>query len=167
MLNLSPLFHTTEENEPCLHSNLDLTASEREDILEAKKDVRLALKANMPRIYKEEGHEGAAPTPRFFTQGSSAYKTLNAPAKPPQQADIDDGCYLPLSYLSQTKRPSVAVGVFFDVAEKALTPLCNERGWGLSRKPTCLRVQINKRDRCCRGCCTSVRTLRRAARGNP
>ncbi len=127
MLNLSPLFYTTDEDEPDLHSNLDLTPKERADIQEAKNDVRLALRDNMPRIYKQEGHEGSPPQPRFFTQGSYAYKTLNAPAKPPQQADIDDGCYLPLSFLSQTKRPSVAVGVFFDVAEKALLELCGER----------------------------------------
>lgn len=145
MLNLSPLFYTTDEDEPDLHSNLDLTEKEREEIQEAKKDVRLALRDRMPRIYKEEGHEGSPPNPRFFTQGSFAYKTLNAPAKPPQQADIDDGCYLPMSFLTQTERPSVAADVFFQVAEKALSELCEERGWKLSSKPTCVRVQINAR----------------------
>jgi len=145
MLNLSPLFHTTDEGEPHLHSNLDLSPEEREKIQEAKNDVRMALRDQMPLIYREQGGEGKPPTPRFFTQGSHAYKTLNAPAKPPQQADIDDGCYLPLSFLAQTERPSVAADVFFRIAEVALAKLCEERDWQLSTKPTCLRIQISKR----------------------
>lgn len=145
MLNFSPLFFTTDDNEPDLHSNLDLSDKERETIQAAKNDVRNALRDQLPRVYKEAGHEDAPPTPRFFTQGSYAYKTLNAPAKEPQQADIDDGCYLPMSFMIQTKRPRVAANVFFELAEKALETLCEERGWLLTGKPTCIRVQISQR----------------------
>lgn len=144
MLNLSALFYTEVEFEPCLFGNLSLRDDDRTDIAEAKNDVRMALRDGIPRVYAAEGHPGKVPQPRFFTQGSWAYKTLNAPAQRPQQADVDDGCYLPLSFLNQTDSPSVAADVFFDVAEKALADLVEERGWKLSGKPTCIRVEISE-----------------------
>lgn len=143
MLNLSALFYTEVEFEPCLFGNLNLRDVHRMDIAEAKNEVRVALRDGIPRVYAAEGHPGKVPQPRFFTQGSWAYKTLNAPAQPPQQADVDDGCYLPLSFLNQTDSPSVAANVFFDVAQKALVDLVKERGWTLSGKPTCIRVEIS------------------------
>jgi hypothetical protein len=143
MLNLSALFYTEVEFEPCLFGNLNLRENDRGDLAVAKNDVRMSLRDGIPRVYADEGHPGKVPQPRFFTQGSWAYKTLNAPAQKPQQADVDDGCYLPLSFLTLTDRPSVAAEVFFDVAQKALAKLVEQRGWKLSRKPTCIRVEIN------------------------
>jgi len=146
MLNLSSLFYTGEELEPCLHANLDLSHREREYIAEAKTEVRACLKSGIPRVMRSKGYTGDVPVPRFFTQGSWAYKTLNAPAKLVQQADVDDGCYLPLSFVSQTRRPSVAAAVFFQVAQEALEPLVQARGWSLvTDKPTCVRIEISKR----------------------
>lgn len=144
MLNLSALFYTEVEFEPCLFDNLSLRDDDRKDIAAAKNDVRMALRDGIPRVYAAEGHPGKVPQPRFFTQGSWAYKTLNAPAQRPQQADVDDGCYLPLGFLNQTDSPSVAAEVFFGVAEKALAHLVEKRGWKLSGKPTCIRVEINE-----------------------
>lgn len=143
MLNLSALFYTEVEFDPCLLDNLSLHDDDRKDIAEAKNEVRMALRDGIPRVYATEGHPGNVPQPRFFTQGSWAYKTLNSPAQQPQQADVDDGCYLPLSFLNQTDSPSVAAEVFFDVAEKALADIVKERGWVLSVKPTCIRVEIS------------------------
>lgn len=143
MLNLSALFYTEVEFEPCLFSNLNLRDDDRKDIVEAKNEVRMALRDGIPRIYAEEGHPGKVPQPRFYTQGSWAYKTLNAPAQRPQQADVDDGCYLPLGFLTLTDSPSVAADVFFGVAERALADLVKEKGWKLSGKPTCIRVEIS------------------------
>jgi len=116
MLNLSALFYTEVESESCLFGNLNLHDDDRKNIAAAKNEVRMALRDGIPRIYAEEGHPGKVPQPRFFTQGSWAYKTLNAPAQRPQQADVDDGCYLPLSFLTLTDSPSVAADVFFGVA---------------------------------------------------
>lgn len=143
MWNLSPLFFTTE-GEPCLHESLDLPGSRQDAIWAAKTDVRNCLREGIPSVLKARGHTNDAPTPRFFTQGSSAYKTLNAPARePPQQADIDDGCYLPLSFVSRETRPSVAAAVFFSAAEDALEPLVATRKWTLIKnKATCVRVEI-------------------------
>ena len=143
MLNLSALFYTEVEPEPCLFGNLNLRDDDRQDIAAAKNEVRIALRDGIPRVYAAEGHPGKVPQPRFFTQGSWAYKTLNAPAQEPQQADVDDGCYLPLGFLTLTDSPSVAANVFFGVAEKALADLVKEKGWKLSGKPTCIRVEIS------------------------
>lgn len=143
MLNLNSLFYTTDENEACLHSALDLEAIHRAYIAGAKTDVRNCLRAGIPRVLKSKGYTDDAPQPRFFTQGSWAYKTLNAPAQDPQQVDVDDGCYLPLSFVAQTTRPSVAANVFFAAAEEALAPLLKERRWRLiTDKPTCIRIEI-------------------------
>lgn len=143
MLNLSSLFYTGDESEQCLQAELDLDSHERDYIAEAKTAVREALRTGIPRELRLLGYDKDIPVPRFFTQGSWAYKTLNCPAKRPQQADVDDGCYLPLSFLTQTRRPSIAATAFFSVAQKALEPLVKERGWLLTEKPTCVRVVIS------------------------
>lgn len=143
MLNLSPLFFTTVEDESCMHEELDLSPEQRASIATARTEVRGCLREGIPRVLKEAGYSEDVPQPRFFTQGSWAYKTLNSPAQRPQQADVDDGCYLPLSFVSQTKRPSTAASVFFAAAEEALRPLAKENNWTLvTDKPTCIRIEI-------------------------
>ena len=143
MLNLSPLFFTTVDDESCMHEELDLSPEQRTWIASARNDVRNCLRIGIPRALSAHGYMEDVPQPRFFTQGSWAYKTLNSPAQRPQQADVDDGCYLPLSFVSQTKRPSTATTVFFAAAEEALKPLVEERHWELvTDKPTCIRIVI-------------------------
>ncbi|WP_407471754.1 CBASS cGAMP synthase [Xanthomonas campestris pv. raphani] len=145
MLNLSPLFFTTVENRTCLHGALDLEEAQRTYIAQARLDVRNCLRAGIPAVLTARDYPGQVPTPRFFTQGSWAYKTLNAPAKPTQQADVDDGCYLPMSFVSQSNRPSVASGVFFHAAQEALKPLVDRNKWQLiTDKDTCIRIVIAK-----------------------
>lgn len=144
MLNLSPLFFTTVDNESCMHDDLDLTREQRACIASARTEVRDCLRTGIPRALRENAYTEAIPEPRFFTQGSWAYKTLNSPAHRLQQADVDDGCYLPLSFVSQTKRPSAAATMFFAAAEKALKPLVDSKRWMLiSDKPTCIRIVIS------------------------
>ncbi len=143
MLNLSPLFFTTVDDESCMHEELDLSPEQRAWIASARNDVRNCLRTGIPRVLNERGYAEDVPQPRFFTQGSWAYKTLNAPAQHPQQADVDDGCYLPLSFVSQTNRPSTATSIFFAAAEEALKPLVEEKHWKLvTDKPTCIRIVI-------------------------
>jgi hypothetical protein len=144
MQNLSPLFFTIDDAECCFHDELNLPNDVRAYIAQAKTEVRRCLRTGIPRVLKEKGYTEDVPEPRFFTQGSWAYKTLNAPAKECQQADIDDGCYLPLGFVSQTTRPSVAATIFFMAAEAALAPLVKERKWTLiTDKPTCVRIEIS------------------------
>lgn len=147
MLNLSPLFFT-EQNYENLHSALDISPTEKLRLTTAKKEVRECLKLGIPAFLRENGYVGPAPDPRFFTQGSWAYKTLNAPAHlPPQQSDVDDGAYLPISFLKESRRPSVASEIFFRAAEASLTELVRAKshlGWRLiTDKPTCVRVEVS------------------------
>lgn len=143
MLNLSPLFFTTVDDESCMHDELDLTPELRAWIASARTDVRDCLRTGIPRVLRASGYTEDVPQPRFFTQGSWAYKTLNAPAQHPQQADVDDGCYLPMSFVAQTRRPSTAATVFFAAAEGALKPLVEEKQWKLvTDKSTCIRIVI-------------------------
>lgn len=142
MLNLSNLFYSGVEQSTLLE-NVTLPEHRCEFIAEAKEAVRKQLRTALPIVLRELGHEAAAVQPRFFTQGSWAYKTLNAPAHPTQQADIDDGAYLPMSFVKTTSKPSVASKVFFAAVETALMPLTCERGWRLiTDKPTCIRIEI-------------------------
>ena len=146
MLNLSPLFNTADGNQLGFVDMLELDQAERDYIAAAKLEVRNCLKLGIPRVLKSRGFLGQVPEPRFFTQGSWAYKTLNAPAQKPQQADVDDGAYMPLSFVAQTSRPSVASFIFFAAAEEALAPLVAERSWNLvTDKQTCVRIVIGPR----------------------
>ncbi|EKE75942.1 CBASS cGAMP synthase [Gallaecimonas xiamenensis] len=143
MLNLGSLFFTTVDDASCMHDELNLTSEERDVIVRARTDVRNCLRTGIPRVLQKNGYMEEVPEPRFFTQGSWAYKTLNSPAKHPQQADIDDGCYMPLSFVAQTQRPSLAAEVFFAAAEEALKPLVEEKKWELvTSKATCIRIVI-------------------------
>lgn len=147
MLNVSKLFYT-ETTDDCLLSSLELTDIERTYIASAKNEVRSCLRDGIPRYLRSKGYEGEVPTPRFFTQGSWAYKTLNAPAHtPPQQSDCDDGAYLPISFLKATRRPTVASAIFFEAAEAALAELVERKrhlNWRLIKdKDTCIRVEIS------------------------
>lgn len=145
MLNISTLFYT-DAGETNLLQNLNLKSPQEKYIGEAKTAIRDRLRTGIPQELKKAGYPGQVPEPRFFTQGSWAYKTLNAPAQKPQQADIDDGAYMPLSFVSQTKRPSMASAIFFKATEAALKPLVDaNNGWKLiTDKPTCVRVVISE-----------------------
>lgn len=144
MLDLSDLFYS-EGDKRCFHSQLDLPERERVALAEARVAIREWLKHDIPKMLSEAGYQGEPPVPRFFTQGSWAYKTLNAPAQAPQQADLDDGCYLPLSFVSQTKKPSVAASVFFKAVDASLERLAKLKGWKASQKPTCARLELSPR----------------------
>ena len=143
MLNLAKLF-SSSKNENYLE-NLSLSEEEKTLLDTARKEIRNALKEGLPGALKELT-EIEFTEPRFFTQGSWAYKTLNAPAQHPQQADLDDGCYLPLGDLKEINKPQTATKHFFTAVENVLTPLTQEKGWDLvTTKPTCTRIVINER----------------------
>lgn len=144
MLDLSDLFFSDGDSR-CFHAQLDLPEPERRTLAAARVTIREWLKLDIPKMLREAGYDGEPPTPRFYTQGSWAYRTLNAPAQVPQQADLDDGCYLPLSFVTQTKRPSVAAAVFFKAVDASLARLAKLQGWRLSHKPTCVRLELNPR----------------------
>ncbi len=53
---------------------------------------------------------------------------------------------MPLSFVAQSLRPSVASNIFFAAAETALLPLVKAKSWHLvTDKPTCIRIVIGPR----------------------
>jgi hypothetical protein len=111
---------------------------------EALRKIREKLRTRIGRWTRQ--NLGILLTPRFFTQGSFAYKTMNHPAwLPPQQMDMDDGAYLPITFVKGVK-PSIAAAMFFEIVDSALAELIREQGWhSLVKKPTCSRVVLNAR----------------------
>ena len=137
MANVAKLFHTTVDPENYL---ANLTPDDA-ILRAARKDIRDHLRGAFVTASAE--FFGRKITPRFFTQGSFAYKTLNGPAWPPgQQMDLDDGCYLPLSFVRGT-RPSQAAELFFRFVDTALKQLAARRGWTHVPKDTCVRLVIS------------------------
>lgn len=86
--------------------------------------------------------------PKFRMQGSWSYHTLNCTThEPPQEIDLDDGVFLPVSFLAENggSSPVVASAGYFAAIERILTPLCNRKGWTLvTDKPACVRIKINE-----------------------
>ena len=80
------------------------------------------------------------------SSGVSAYGTCNVPAhQPPQEIDLDDGLFLPVSFLScnGTLHPAVVSNGLFLAVERILAPLCEKKGWRLNRsKASCVRVEL-------------------------
>ena len=148
MLNLSALFYTTLDYNPSFLAELDLLAHEKEYINQAKNDIRATLRASLKeclsKVLRDHDLSDLKVEPKFYIQGSWAYKTLNRPhTAPPQQSDLDDGVYLPMSIMKEHQKPSVASALFFEATEAALAPLVKEKHWKISSKPTCIRVEIS------------------------
>lgn len=143
MPNFSPLLYTTT-GDACFLDKLDFTPEQLGEIDGARKEIRAALKANLSNALRDEGLEGDICDPRFYIQGSRAYNTLNSPCiTPPQQSDIDDGVYLPLSVMREKRSPKLAIELFFDAVIKVLEPIRKTKGWGTEKKATCVRVTIS------------------------
>ncbi|MER8700369.1 CBASS cGAMP synthase [Mesorhizobium sp. M1273] len=146
MANVSKLLYSSTASAPHFLANIK---AEDDDLRLARQLIRDHLRA----AFEKGGVAafGLAIRPRFFTQGSHAYRTLNDPAwTPPQQKDLDDGCYLPMSFvkgpgLVGRSKPSVAADAFFQFVDQALIELTAQQdGWRFVRKPTCARLIISK-----------------------
>lgn len=80
--------------------------------------------------------------PRFRTQGSFQYDTLNTPYRtPPQEMDIDDGTYLPMTIFED--KPVIGHRLLLLLVDTALESLVQEnKGWLFEAKDTCARIKI-------------------------
>jgi cyclic GMP-AMP synthase len=144
MLNLSALFHSTTETQTFL-GNITLSDSDRDSLSTARTLIRQTLRAQLPVLLQADQEVKKAVAPGFFTQGSWAYKTINAPAQDKQQADLDDGAYLPLRFVSGAK-PSIASRAFFVAVDAIFYGLAQRMNWKLDKsKPTCSRLEISSR----------------------
>ncbi|VVM75307.1 hypothetical protein PS619_02018 [Pseudomonas fluorescens] len=144
MPNLSPLLYSTNDH-PTFLDALDLTVDEKKVIDSARREIREALRDGLPEALEIKGYEGKLRSPKFFIQGSWAYKTLNRPCQtPPQQSDVDDGVYLPMSIVKEENRPSLAIKDFFDAVIEVLEPIRSKYRWKIFSKSTCVRVEISQ-----------------------
>jgi hypothetical protein len=143
MANVEKLLHWGSAGVDLI-AKLEPRPDERAQLSEAKLKIRNRLRERVEAFTKTV--LGTAIPPRFFTQGSDAYKMLNRPAHmPPQQMDFDDGMYLPLSFLKEESRPSIASDRLFAVVDATLQELADEEGWTFDdSKPTCARLMISE-----------------------
>lgn len=145
MLNLNTLFSGSPSN-PGFHQQLTLAPQDRNKLNEARNIIRATLREGVPALIKQQFPTLKTPTPKFHTQGSWAYDTIIRPAHiPPQQVDVDDGCYMPLGFLKGAQ-PNIASKFFFDAVEAVLMPVTQRLGWKINpngAKPTCTRVELD------------------------
>lgn len=84
--------------------------------------------------------------PKFRMQGSWSYHTLNkATFEPPQEIDLDDGVFLPVSFLTQngSTHPAIVSDQYFAAVETILSPLCDRNDWTLNTEmSSCVRVEV-------------------------
>ncbi|MFC4349601.1 CBASS cGAMP synthase [Kordiimonas lipolytica] len=147
---------------PGFLKNIEVVSSERDALLSARSEIRDHIRQEFKELpemasaqvvfseafYKHTRYDHSLQPdlefkPKFLTQGSFQYKTVNWPAKlPPQQVDLDDGIYVPMPfYLGQ---PTLKASVYFDVVERAISKLCEDKGWRLdTSKNSCVRVELN------------------------
>lgn len=152
MKNLSTLFYDTGDR-PCLLNEITLTKRKRIQLLTASHDIRQRLEKYLPdllnQLVEENGVEDqeAFPKPRFLVQGSFASKTVNAPCRPPQQADLDDGLYLPYSTVKETP-PEAMSEILFNAVAKVLrdmATLAQYQTWTLNTdNGNCVRMEIGE-----------------------
>lgn len=84
--------------------------------------------------------------PRFWTQGSFSYDTLNRPYRtPPQEMDIDDGTYLPMQFFDD--KPAIGHTLLLLLVDASLSSLAAENAdWTFEAKETCGRIKIPARN---------------------
>lgn len=141
---------------------LTVEEDERDELRGVRDTLRDALKvgfAEWPQfIRKQRLFETAALAfddggelvlrPKFRMQGSWSYDTLNRTTyDPPQEIDLDDGVFLPVSFLTQNGKthPAIVSDAYFSAVEDILEGVCEENGWELNReKNSCVRVQVRK-----------------------
>lgn len=84
--------------------------------------------------------------PRFWTQGSFSYDTLNRPYRtPPQEMDIDDGTYLPMQFFED--KPIIGHTLLLLLVDASLSSLAAENDdWTFEAKETCGRIKIPARN---------------------
>jgi hypothetical protein len=139
---------------PSYLATLDIGDDARRSLMDARQKVRAALKIAASQItmlddYWQGGWQTAAKRPlrlnvevKFMTQGSFAYKTINYPAQPHQEIDLDDGMYVPVEFLDNGQ-PALTANGLFEFVVNALLPLARTEGWqDVIRKQNCVRVKL-------------------------
>lgn len=160
-LNLHKLFAGTATTDG-FRQNISLSQSEQVGLSEAREAVRERLRLDFRALTEAandvkqkmlvkslQTFDRAAALqlrPKFRGQGSWSYSTINSPAySPPQQVDVDDGVYLPTSFVN-THDPAVAADAYFAAVERSLQALCRARAWVLNQDTSsCVRIILDTR----------------------
>lgn len=158
MYNATKLFHQASPL-PSLRKELVLRPDQKAKLKAARDLIRRTLKEVLVKAsslvpandYYDPGYIEKARVrpasdqvlrPRFRSQGSWVYDTLNRPAQSAQEMDLDDGMYVPMSVVEG--RPAVASTALRRMVEMTLAALCQAQGWRLDTEPNiCLRVVID------------------------
>lgn len=151
-LNMHRVFDNTTNNNYL--AAITVESRKEEDLRSVRDTVRGTLKAafkdwssivTMDALFEAASASKETLQPKFRMQGSFAYRTLNEPAQKPQEIDLDDGMFLPVSYLTEQggSHPALIHTGYFAVVEAALAPLCDENGWALETDlPSCVRIRL-------------------------
>lgn len=141
----------------CLLNRTKLTPKQERVLKSARDEIRQRVRAALrswsdfldsDTVFFAEAAKTERDTPlvpRFRMQGSMQYGTANQPPhKPPQEMDLDDGVFLPTPSIQAAgdTQPVLLVGGLFTVVENALQDLCDDRGWTIQKKSTCVRVKL-------------------------
>lgn len=141
------------------HSALTVATVQADELRAARDEIRNALRGGLRdwtlHLNKREffdvalgSTEPPALRPKFRMQGSFSYRTQVEPAwLPPQKIDLDDGMFLPVSYLTNGDQvhPVVVSRGLFRLVEAALGPLCARKKWRLvTDKASCVRVEVSE-----------------------
>ena len=137
---------------------LNLSEQQEQTLRNARDEIRSEISSRFGSFAKSLGDqvlfEDHAPTfarsfqtPKFRMQGSFSYHTCNQPAHvPPQEIDLDDGLFMPVSYFEKggDRSPVIQSAAYFFIIERILASLCDKKGWKLvTDKPSCIRVKID------------------------
>ncbi|MGR5278891.1 CBASS cGAMP synthase [Vibrio rotiferianus] len=130
---------------------LRATFGELRDVFESDSAGRWQLKKEgafpqlaeqLRKLNSEQKGALALLEPKFMSQGSFVYETLNLPChQPPQQIDLDDGVYLPLDMFRAS--PIISKDLFFDIVDSSLSHLALMKGWQFEKKNTCARLVVD------------------------
>lgn len=168
--NATPLLSSSDEG---FLSKITPTDSVLSELIQHRKDVRAAIRTTfsklrdafeldragnwqlrdgnslMPladqlrKLTPNQKQSLATLKPKFMSQGSFVYKTLNLPChNPPQQIDLDDGVYLPLETFRES--PVISKDLFFAIVDSSLKALASSKGWKFKEKNTCARLVVSE-----------------------
>ena len=134
------------DSKPSFLQGIKLKDSDDNILNRARLALIEVIKKGFERYRDESKHRNMKfelPTPRFYTQGSYAYKTIIDPAYPPnQQVDLDLGVYLPFeTLLSEDSAPSESAKTYFDIICGTL----DEENIRYQVKTTCIRLTLSDR----------------------
>lgn len=129
-----------------LLSNITVPDPDMRRLMDARDKIRARIRRDVQAHLRAAANDQAiAVSPKFFMQGSAATKTVNAPLHPPrQQADLDDGVYIPLSFAKDSGPPALVSSVYMGVVEQILRILAKEQGWEVDiNNRNCIRVILH------------------------